>query len=124
MTNWLALHIWATLSRETVQCPHCETSELYYEIPKENLEDSLGYIREEGSLKGNSWAYCLLRLTMSYIVVELKYALTQQTSHKDKGRENLEKLLLIQEMLEKSSFESKSTQMSMEEVQALTKDDK
>ena len=51
--------------------------------------------------------------------------LTQQTNHKDKGRENLEKLLLIQEMLEKSSATGQiQPQMSMEEVQALTKDDK
>ena len=51
--------------------------------------------------------------------------LTQQTNHKDKGRENLKKLLLIQEMLEKSSATGQiQPQMSMEEVQALTKDDK
>ena len=50
--------------------------------------------------------------------------LTQQSNHKDKGKENLEKLLLIQEMLEKSSATGQiQPQMSMEEVQALTKDD-
>lgn len=51
--------------------------------------------------------------------------LTQQFNHKDKGKENLEKLFLIQEMLEKSSATGQiQPQMSMEEVQALTKDDK
>jgi len=50
--------------------------------------------------------------------------LTQQSNHKDKGKENLEKLLLIQEMLEKSSATGQiQPQMSMEEVQALTKND-
>lgn len=50
--------------------------------------------------------------------------LTQQPSHKDKGKENLEKLLLIQEMLEKSSTTGRTQpKMSMDEVQALTKDD-
>ena len=51
--------------------------------------------------------------------------LTQQSNHKDKSKENLEKLFLIQEMLEKSSATGQiQPQMSMEEVQALTKDDK
>ena len=51
--------------------------------------------------------------------------LTQQSNHKDKGKKTWKSSSLIQEMLEKSSATGQiQPQMSMEEVQALTKDDK
>jgi len=46
MTNLVGSTYMGNTVKRNRQCPHCGHEQITYEIPKENLEDSLGYIRE------------------------------------------------------------------------------